>query len=154
MHAKTGFVHIHTYEYIKVTNDSKMRVVHNSNPSWVLQFDFEDEDLIKIWRRWLREGLKKCDFNHFGVWPPTPPESDKTIFYFFWILDQFSKFIKNEVKVVKVAVSATMRDMSAAPQDLSPTTRDMLAKQDKHGNSRGLEGLSGGGYYIWKIFMV
>ena len=29
----------------------------------------------------IREGFKKSDFYHFGVWPPL--ESDKNIFYFF-----------------------------------------------------------------------
>ena len=42
-----------------------------------------------------------------------------------WI---FSKFAKNELKGVKVAVLATLLNVS-----------------DSHGNSRGLEGPSGGG---------
>ena len=36
----------------------------------------------------FREGFKKKWFYHFGVWLP-PLESDKNIFYFFWILDHF-----------------------------------------------------------------
>ena len=48
-----------------------------------------------------------------------------------------SKFAKNEVKAVKVAVSAELRDVFAAPCD-------MLATQDTHGNSRGLRDPQGG----------
>ena len=72
-------------------------------------------------------------------------------------LKNFSKFARNEVKAVKVVVSAALcdvltglRDMSAAPRDMlaaphnvSAAPHDMLAIQDNHGNPRGLEG----GYY-------
>ena len=60
------------------------------------------------------------------------------------------------MKAVKVAVSAALRDMSAAPCGMSVAPRDMLAApcnmlatQDTHGTSRGLEGPLGGemGYY-------
>ena len=68
-------------------------------------------------------------------------------------LGKFSKFAKNEVKAVKVAVSATLHDMSAAPHDASATLRNvsaapcnMLATHDTHGTSRGLEGPSWGYY--------
>ena len=64
-----------------------------------------------------------------------------------------SKFSKKEVK----AVSAALRDMSAAPCGMSAAPRDMLAApcnmlatQDTHGTSRGLEGPLGGLLYIKK----
>ena len=64
------------------------------------------------------------------------------------------------MKAVKVAVPATLRDVSAAPSnmraamcDMSATTRDMLSTPDTNRNSRGLEGPSGGGT-IHEIFMV
>ena len=49
------------------------------------------------------------------------------------------------MKAVKVAVSATPSDVSDAPHDVLATVRAVLATQDTHGNSRGLEGPLGGG---------
>ena len=112
----------------------------------------------------IREGFKKKKW-FLSLWGLTPPplESDKNIFYFFWILDHFlstfwkkwffaprnaentkknfQNLLKNELKAVKVAsqqaVSATLNDMSGAP-------RGVLAPPDSHLNSRGLEVPSGG----------
>ena len=38
-----------------------------------------------------------------------------------------TKFAKNEVKAVEVAVLAALRDVSAPPRDMSAAPRDMLA---------------------------
>ena len=40
---------------------------------------------------------------------------------------KISKFVKNEVKAVKVAVSTAMRDVSAAPLGVSATPHGVLA---------------------------
>ena len=42
-------------------------------------------------------------------------------------------------------MSAALRDMLAAPRDVSVAPSNMLVTQDFHGNSRGLEGPLGEG---------
>ena len=66
-------------------------------------------------------------------------------------LKKFSKFAKNEVKAVKVAVLAAPCNVLVAPRGVSATPcgvpaalRGMFAIQDTHGNSRGAWGTLGG----------
>ena len=55
---------------------------------------------------------------------------------------KFSKFAKNEVKAVKVAVSTAMRDVSAAPRGASAALRGVLAALS--GVSAALRGMLAG----------
>ena len=86
----------------------------------------------------LREGFKKSDFHHFGVWPP---RKWLEYFLFFWILDHFwstfwkaeklfSQFDKNELIGVRVATPdgmlAALRSMSAALCSMLVALRSML----------------------------
>ena len=62
-------------------------------------------------------------------------------------LKKFSKFAKNEVKAVKVAVCNVLvapRGVSATPRGVPAALRGMFAIQDTHGNSRGAWGTLGG----------
>ena len=54
-------------------------------------------------RQFFEHFLKKCFF--------APRKADKH-------LEKFSKFAKNEVKAVKMAVSAALRGMSATPHNI------------------------------------
>ena len=63
------------------------------------------------------------------------------------------------MKAVKVAVLATPHGVAAAPCDMLAALRVMLATlggvsatQDTHGNSRGLEGPSGGVLYMKNFY--
>ena len=56
------------------------------------------------------------------------------------------------MKAVKVAVLAAQWDMLATPSIMWTTLCGVLAAQDTHGNSRGLEGPFGGGILYMKNF--
>jgi len=135
---------------------------------------------------WVKGKASKKKKWFLSLWglTPLPQKVIKIFSIFFWILDhflstfwkkcffaprkaeKFSKFAKNEVKAIKVAVSTAMRDVSAAPHGVSVAPRGvsaaprgmsatpcgMLAGQDTPGAWGTLGGV--GGYYTWKIFMV
>ena len=85
----------------------------------------------------------------FSIFLDTRPFFEKNVFLPLEKLKTLSKFAKNEVKAVKVAVSAALQDVSAsrcdmstAQHDVSAAPCDMLATQDTNGNSRGWEGVN------------
>ena len=55
-------------------------------------------------------------------------------------MTKISKFAENEVNAVKVAMLAAPRIVLSDLRDVSAIVCGMLAAQDTHGNSMGLEG--------------